>query len=233
MTTTPAPEAAARPAIVPDKHKAELPRPTRREAGPLRVALDTDEERAFAIVEDYFNRRCQEGWALVDVGPLRWGFVACEPGEYVYRVATLEDPYYTPASQDYLDFLVSSGTEVVDIYANQFAFLRRPAALGPFEVAASRGAGRLAALRAGFVRMTGSLWAIIFMLFCCDIAFFGVLLRGKLGSAAAFGFDDFLPLWWVGFILVVCIGLAIATGRSMARINRRLGEAIAQAAVEG
>ena len=65
-----------------------------------------------------------------------WGkyyFEKCDPGQYQYKI----EPLGTRDSKDqqeYLDFLRQSGIEVVMVYQNSRAYLRRQAADRPFVV---------------------------------------------------------------------------------------------------
>ena len=144
--------AAARSRYVNDKHLATLPRPTRWTRRPYQWTTAGSDD-AWEKAEDYFNQQAAQGWQLVKVGPLRWGFAPCQPGEFVYRIAFLEEVYGTPASQTYLTLLVDSGAEVVDIQKYLYAVTRRPAALGPYVIEGST-SSRLSHLRETIKRAT-------------------------------------------------------------------------------
>jgi len=133
----------AKPAYVHDKHLAALPKPARHEIGPILTAWD--EIREWDKIERCFNSAADKGWQMVSFGPFWRGFAPCVPGEYVYRVVTLERPYYHPSSQEYLRFLEDSGAEIVHVFSGG-AILRRPALDGPFEVT-STASSKLAHLR--------------------------------------------------------------------------------------
>jgi len=176
-----------KPVYVKDKHLTPLPKPTRYDLGP--IIWTPDEVNAWDQLEDYFNTKADQGWQLVHVGPIKWGFVPCDPGEYIYRVVTLEEPYYYPASQDYLQFLVDSGVEIVFVgWYSSYAIVRRPAADGPFELTSTI-SSKLAHLRLFNNRLVGMLgfaYGLLLVYAVCGlIALWGVLPPDRvMGSLA-------------------------------------------------
>jgi len=152
----------AKSAYVKDKHLATLPEPIYREVGP--IVMTPDEMNAWDRMEEYFNTKAEQGLQMVHAGPIRWGFAPCKPGEYIYRVVTLEQPYYYPASQDYLKFLVDSGVEIVFVGGNgTYAIVRRPAVEGSFEITGTV-SSKLAYLRILNNRIVALLWVAYLVL---------------------------------------------------------------------
>jgi hypothetical protein len=108
-----------------EKHLAKLPKATRRR---FYMSLMVDP------TERWLNRQAAQGWAVVDSGPLRFGFERTPPGEYLVRCEALAAPYFTPQSQEYLTTLEESGAEIVAVQQNVSLIARRRAEMGPFEL---------------------------------------------------------------------------------------------------
>ncbi|MDR1807015.1 MAG: DUF2812 domain-containing protein [Propionibacteriaceae bacterium] len=94
--------------------------------------------------DDWLNSMSAEGWHLIRVGNFSYTFERGEPGAYIYRTQLLIDEKNPLASarsrawREYLDTLADSGAEQVRIprldQSMGVVCLRRPAALGPFEL---------------------------------------------------------------------------------------------------
>lgn len=91
--------------------------------------LYTDYEKE----ERWLNEMAGQGWHLVRYRLGGYRFEQGEPGEWIYRIELLPADPKSAASQEYLSLLLDSGAEAVSTHA-RWVYLRRPAALGPFEL---------------------------------------------------------------------------------------------------
>ncbi len=64
-------------------------------------------------IENWVNDMASQGWHLKKFTWIRFTFERGEPGEYIYRHDELER-FGTHYEDDYLEFLKSSGIELVD-----------------------------------------------------------------------------------------------------------------------
>lgn len=87
----------------------------------------------FEKEERWLNEMAARGEDLVRYRPGSYHFEEGEPGAWVYRIQLLPNGPGSEAGRDYLAFLRGTGVEVVSTHL-RWAYLRRPAALGPFEL---------------------------------------------------------------------------------------------------
>ncbi len=79
----------------------------------------------FEKEERWLNQMAQEGWALKKGSFHTYTFEPCAPGEYILRLAMLNDP------SNFEAFMEEMGAEKVGA-CMRWAYFRRKAALGPF-----------------------------------------------------------------------------------------------------
>ncbi|MDR2454222.1 MAG: DUF2812 domain-containing protein [Bifidobacteriaceae bacterium] len=196
-----------------DKQLAALPKATRRRFH-MSWLIDPTER--------WLNQQAAAGWAVVDCGPLRFGFAPSQPGEYQVRCQLLPGPYFDPDVQDYLATLQDSGAEVVYIGLDTFLIARRRAALGPFELYSDLDSriGYLERLRS-LVRT--SIWqavaglAVLPLVFSAGAGLGGALARGdgfwwSVRDLWAWVAGEPLLAWFVGLLAGACglCGAALA-----------------------
>jgi len=211
----------AKPVYVQDKHLAVLPKPTRYELGP--IVWTPDEVNAWGRIEDYLNTKADQGWQMVHADPIRWGFIPCEPGEYIYRVVTLEEPYYYPSSQEYLKFLVDSGVDIVFVGKyGSYAIVRRRGLDGPFEITGTV-SSKLAHLRVLNNRMISLLWT----------GFFLLAVYVGLGALILTALDPFNVVLAsiVGLGFLFCISMVVGASVLLHRNDKRFLALIAESAI--
>jgi Protein of unknown function (DUF2812) len=78
----------------------------------------------------WLNRMAAAGYHLTDYFWIRYVFEKAEPGEYTYFIDLLSAGRHSPESEGYLEFLESSGVEVVATYM-RWVYLRKRTADGP------------------------------------------------------------------------------------------------------
>jgi hypothetical protein len=83
--------------------------------------------------ERWLNEMASQGWHLVRYRLGGYHFEQGEPGEWIYRIELLPAEPRSAESQEYLSLLLDTGAEAVTTHA-RWVYLRRPAALGPFEL---------------------------------------------------------------------------------------------------
>jgi hypothetical protein len=83
--------------------------------------------------ERWLNEMASRGWQFVRYVFGRYHFEPGEPGEWIYRVELLPASPHQAAGREYLALLKDAGAEVVSTYA-RWAYLRRPATMGAFEL---------------------------------------------------------------------------------------------------
>jgi hypothetical protein len=83
--------------------------------------------------ERWLNEMASQGWHFVRYRLSGYHFEQGEPGEWIYRIELLPAEPRSAASQEYLALLLDTGAEAVTTHA-RWVYLRRPAALGPFEL---------------------------------------------------------------------------------------------------
>jgi len=92
-----------------------------------RVYMDYEKE------ERWLNDMASRGWHFTGRRLGGHHFEQGEPGAWVYRVELLPADPRSAASQEYLSLLLDTGAEAVGTHA-RWVYLRRPEAMGPFEL---------------------------------------------------------------------------------------------------
>ena len=87
----------------------------------------------FEKEERWLDEMANQGWALDKVGFARYEFVQCEPGEYTTRLEMLEEPVSTQKSQEYIDFVESTGAEYIG-HSLKWVYFRKKTAEGSFDL---------------------------------------------------------------------------------------------------
>jgi hypothetical protein len=82
----------------------------------------------FEKEEQWLNKMATEGLNLIS-----YTFEEGPPGEYIYRLELLKGEPTDEQARDYLASMEDYGIECVDTY-NNWAFFRKKAADGPFEI---------------------------------------------------------------------------------------------------
>ena len=82
-------------------------------------------------LEEWINDMAAQGWHLKKFSWVRFTFERGEPNSHSYRHDEVE--WGTPYENDYLEFLQSSGIELVDRSGN-LVFFRKHVNKGPFEL---------------------------------------------------------------------------------------------------
>jgi hypothetical protein len=83
--------------------------------------------------ERWLNEMAGQGWHLVSFRLGAYRFEQGEPGGWIYRIELLPADRGSSASQEYLSLLMDAGAETVSTHG-RWVYLRRPAAMGPFEL---------------------------------------------------------------------------------------------------
>jgi hypothetical protein len=83
--------------------------------------------------ERWLNEMASKGWHLVRYRLGGYHFEQGEPGQWIYRIELLPAELRSAESQEYLSLLLDTGAEAVTTHV-RWVYLRRPAALGPFEL---------------------------------------------------------------------------------------------------
>jgi len=83
--------------------------------------------------ERWLNRMAAQGKALIRYTWCHYRFEDSAPNKFAYRIELLPDSPNKPKGLEFLAFLKDSGIECVSTYMN-WAYLRKPAADGPFEL---------------------------------------------------------------------------------------------------
>jgi hypothetical protein len=83
--------------------------------------------------ERWLNEMASQGWHFSGHRLGGYHFDQGEPGAWIYRIELLPADPRSAASQEYLSLLLDTGAEAVTTRA-RWVYLRRPAALGPFEL---------------------------------------------------------------------------------------------------
>lgn len=87
----------------------------------------------FEKEDRWLNEMAAQGWQLVRYSLGTYHFERGEAGRWVYRIELLATAPRSTAGREYLAFLSGTGIEAVSTYLN-WAYLRRLAAAGPFEL---------------------------------------------------------------------------------------------------
>jgi hypothetical protein len=83
--------------------------------------------------EKWLNEQAARGWALRRYRFGSYYFTEGEPGAWIYRVELLPAGRGSAAGRQYLELLAETGAELVGSHL-RWVYLRRSAALGPFEL---------------------------------------------------------------------------------------------------
>lgn len=83
--------------------------------------------------EKWLNRMSHQGWHLSRVGICRYEFEKGQPDAYQYRLQALKRWPQHEESQEYIEFVESTGAELVDTYM-YWAYFRQSSELGAFEL---------------------------------------------------------------------------------------------------
>jgi hypothetical protein len=83
--------------------------------------------------ERWLNEMASRGWLFAGHRLGGYHFEQGEPGEWLYRIELLPAEPRSSASREYLSLRLDTGAEVVTT-RTRWVYLRRPAALGPFEL---------------------------------------------------------------------------------------------------
>lgn len=149
----------------------------------------------FEKEELWINEMAAKGANLVKPGTFFATFEGGRPGEWVYCIHVLADGARTRKGREYLDFLRSTGLEVVWA-GGQVAYLRQPAAAGAIQLMSDRDSQvsylrRLISWRAGEVAVILSTLVLIIPSLLppgqvtekpvLDVLFLSVLVAAALG----------------------------------------------------
>ncbi|KGR74819.1 DUF2812 domain-containing protein [Ureibacillus sinduriensis] len=93
----------------------------------IRLFFDYEKE------EEWVNRMAKKGWNLSSFWLVYYCFEKGEPGEFTYRNEMIGGLGSKKESKEYIDFLQTSGIELVKVVFN-WAYFRKKAADGPFEL---------------------------------------------------------------------------------------------------
>lgn len=84
--------------------------------------------------EEWVNKMCSDGYALVDFKCCKYYFKKCKPNEYYYSIELLENFPSYPNHEDFLNYLEDEwSVEYVCDYRN-WVFFRRKKILGKFSL---------------------------------------------------------------------------------------------------
>lgn len=85
----------------------------------------------FEKEEAWLNNLAAKGLALISVGPFKYEFDQCLPGEYTIRLELLENIPIHAESQQYISFLEETGAEYIGGIL-RWAYFRKKTADGTF-----------------------------------------------------------------------------------------------------
>ena len=156
----------------------------------------------FEREERWLNEQAAQGWNFVRYGWGGYRFEQGEPDAFVYRIELLPASPKSAASRDYLALLADSGAETVCTWM-RWVYLRRPAALGAFELFTD-----LESRIAHYRRVLGFLGVLIAALVCGASSI--IVTSGQSGGVAL----------WVPLALVVLAIVLIAV--PSVRLSRRV-----------
>jgi hypothetical protein len=184
----------------------------------------------------WLNEYSAKGWQLSWAGFVRYRFTKGAPGEYVYRYHCVAGPYGSPERADYLRLLAGMGAEVVRVFEDParrqgYAILRRPAALGDFELESD------VTSQMSYTRRLGRHYIVA--LAVCAVCAVGLLTATGFAVASfvaqGYVFGPDLEAWplrvgtvfgWVcliGFIVYFCVA-GWQAGVALARVRRRVAQ---------
>ena len=162
----------------------------------------------FEREERWLNEQASQGWHLVRYSLGSYHFEEGEPGAWIYRIELLAAGRRSAPSREYLSLLQDTGVETVSTYM-RWVYLRRPAALGSFELFSD-----LESRIAHYRRVLGLFGVMLAALTCCAAS-----LIVSSGHSAGVVLD--LPLIIVAGALVV---LAVQTVRLSRRVRWLRGQ---------
>lgn len=88
--------------------------------------------------EQWLNEMSAKGLALVSAGFFRYEFEDCKPDEYIVRLELLKHSKSHPESENYIDFVESTGAEYVGAF-NRWVYFRKKSEDGSFELYSDNG----------------------------------------------------------------------------------------------
>jgi hypothetical protein len=150
--------------------------------------------------ERWLNEMASKGWHFVRYRLGRYRFEQGEPGAWVYRIELLPTEPKGAASREYLSLLQESGAETV-CSRTRWVYLRRSAALGPFELFTDL-ESRIGHYRRVLKLLTGALATLV----CC----MGALIVVSSNSG---GLAFQIPLAIVAAAVVLLIVQAVRVSR--------------------
>jgi len=83
--------------------------------------------------EAWLNEMVSKGLCMISYGWCRYEFEKCEPGEYSIRLQMLENSHNHPESEQYLEFIESTGAEHIGSWW-KWIYLRKKRSDGEFEI---------------------------------------------------------------------------------------------------
>jgi len=152
--------------------------------------------------ERWLNQQAARGRHLVRYRLGSYHFEHGEPGAWIYRIELLPAGPRSAASRDYLALLRESGVETVGS-STRWVYLRRPAALGAFELFSD-----LESRIGHYRRVLGLLSLLLAVLACCAASL--VVVSGGTG-----GLVLEIPL------VITVIGVAVLAVETV-RLSRRV-----------
>ena len=168
-----------------------------------RLYMDYEKE------ERWLNEMASRGWHLVRYRLGGYRFEQGEPGEWIYRIELLPAEPGSAASQEYLTLLLDSGAKVVSTHA-RWVYLRRPAALGPFELFSDL-ESRIGHYRRVLKLLTSALATLV----CCAGALF--VVSGESGGLA---FQ--IPMVILALAMAALVLQAVRASRRAKRLEAQL-----------
>ncbi|WP_455537834.1 DUF2812 domain-containing protein [Terrisporobacter sp.] len=87
--------------------------------------------------QEWINKMCIKGYALIKCNMFSFTFDKCNPGEYYYSLELLENLSSSPSNEDFINYLKDEWSiEYVCQYRN-WAYFRRKRKLGEFSLFSS------------------------------------------------------------------------------------------------
>ncbi len=165
----------------------------------------------FAKEEPWINEMAAKGANLVKPGTLFATFEDGQPGEWVYCIHVLADGAKTRKGREYLDFLRSTGLEVVWA-GGQVAYLRRPAEAGAIELMSDRNS------QVSYLRRLISWWAgeIAVVLSTLVITIPSLLPAGQVTEKPV------LDVLFLSALVAAALGVGVVNAFRLARLASRV-----------
>ena len=167
----------------------------------------------FEREERWLNEQAALGWHLVRYSLGGYRFEQGEPGAFIYRIELLPAGRGSAASRDYLSLLAESGIEMVSTYM-RWVYLRRPAALGAFELFTD-----LESRIGHYRRVVGFLSVILAALACSAAAL--IVTSGRSGGVVL---DLSLVLVVVALVLITVPTVRLSRRVHVLRSQRQIYE---------